>query len=384
MKSRVLLFYPYFPTYRRGILNSLADSEAARVTIVAGTKGRASIDVLTSHEVPGLQETRTWRLGPVSWHPEAVRRALGSEFDAVVMSPATLSASVWAVLIIRRLRRQNTYLWGQCGEPGARNLKRWVQEIMNRCASGLLVYANSARDAACELGTNRTKVAVVGNAVEHHVSIDTLTTEEVKRLADNRGIGVEPTGKPIHLLYIGRVTPGKKLERLVAAIRLLRERGHEVSASIVGGGSSLPELTDLVQSSGMPIDTPGPLYTDDELSLYFEKATVAVAPHSIGLLALDAIRHAVPVVYPINPVNGPEFEALTLGTNAICFENLTAEGLADAVEHWLALAPRISKKDFEAATREAVRNWTPERVAARILKRVTESLPTGPRENENT
>jgi glycosyltransferase involved in cell wall biosynthesis len=133
-------------------------------------------------------------------------------------------------------------------------------------------------------------------------------------------------------------------------------------------------VTELIKESGLQIDTPGPLYKDEELAPYFEKATVAVAPHSIGLLALDAIRHGVPVVYPINPVNGPEFESLTLGTNAISFSDLTAEGLADAVEQWLALAPQIDQDEFEAETREAVKDWTPEQVADRIIEGISSSL----------
>ena len=373
MSEKVLIFYPFFPSYRKGILESLTGTQNVKVDIMAGTKGRASIDALSTSDVPQLQETSTLRFGPVSLHPRAIKRALSAEYDVVVTAPATLSLSVWTILAARRLLGKSTFLWGQCGEPGARGPKRRAQEALNRLATGLLVYAHKAKAAACELGTSPDKVKVVGNAVEHTSGIETMSAAQVKALAKSRGVGAEPRRTALHLLYVGRITGRKRLDRLIDAVHVLHRRGHAVTASIVGGGTNLEEIREQAAASGLPIEVPGPVYEDEMLAPYFSKATVAVAPDAIGLLAIDSLRHAVPVVFPINPVNGPEFEALSLNINAVSFETLTPEGLADAVEGWLEIAPTINLDEFESVTRDAVNSWKPDKVADRILASI---LPT--------
>lgn len=376
MSPRALVFYPYFPIYRRRILTELRQLTEARIQIAAGTTGRASITPLTPNELPELSALREVRIGPLSFHPEILRQPTLKQFDAVVVAPATLSLSVWAILIARRISRRSTLLWGQCGRPGERGIKRIAQEAMNRLASRLLVYGDMEKRSACELGTLPEKVDVVRNAADHNPRIHDLSSEQFVQLANARGLGqIRSKNDPINLLYIGRVTPGKKLERLIECIEMLRRRGYLATATIVGDGTALDQLKSIAEPKRLPIDFPGGLHTDDELQPFLDKATVIVAPNSIGLLAIDALNNGIPVIYPNSSgKNGPEQEALSPGINSVEFYDLSGTGLANAVEHWLNIAPTIDTATFEAEARSSASKWSPQAVALKIGNAVLASL----------
>src|SRR5699024_492229 len=112
-----------------------------------------------------------------------------------------------------------------------------------------------------------------------------------------------------------------------------------------------------------------------ELQPFLDNATVIVAPNSIGLLAIDALNNGIPVIYPNSSgENGPEQEALSVGINSVEFSDLSGPGLANAVEHWLNIAPSIDTATFEAEARSSARKWSPQAVARKIGNAVLESL----------
>ncbi|WP_166786038.1 glycosyltransferase family 4 protein [Cryobacterium lyxosi] len=369
--QEVLVFYPFFPTYRRSILETLAQRTDIKFNFAAGVQGRAEIQSLSVDDFPHLHQLRTRKLGQVSLNPGAVRIALCSKYDTVILAPATLSVSVWCILILRRLNSRNTYLWGQCGKPGATGLKRRTQEVMNRLATGLLVYGESERNGATSHGTPATKVQIVNNAVEHEGSVSQLGPTEFDATSSRRGIGNDAPNLPISIAFVGRITPQKRLDALVDAVQLLSQKYPLITATIVGDGTALPALRQRVKTGKLPVQFLGAIHDSERLRQVFESATIVVAPSEIGLLAVDAMLHGVPVLYGDNPLkNGPEVEALTLGVNAATFTPGDPRSIADAVEMWISRAPHIKPATYREAAITALRTWSPESVALNIAAAV--------------
>lgn len=370
--QEVLVYYPFFPTYRRGILEALSQRSDIKFDFAAGVRGRAGIKSLSVRDYPPLRELRTRRLGEISTNPGVIRLALDSKYGAVILAPATLSLSVWSVLVLRRLKARRTYLWGQCGKPGAKGLKRLAQEVMNRLATGLLVYGESEREGATSRGTDATKVRIVNNAVEHEGTVDQLSPAEFNAASLRRGIGSIAPVLDITIAYVGRVSPQKRVDALVDAVQLLQEDYPHLKATIVGDGTALPGLRQRVRAERLPIELLGALHDSGGLSQVLESATLVVAPSEIGLLAVDALLHGVPVLYGDNPLNnGPEVEALTLGVNAATFAPGDARAIADAVAAWIARTPHIDPDIYREATIGALDRWSPESVASNIAAAVS-------------
>lgn len=363
--SRVLIYYFGFPHYREEILKSLQLRSDVDAVLLSGTASKASIATLSETELPDMKVVPTVKLGNATWDRGAFWQGLSRRWDAVILGPATTSLSTWAILAVRRLLRRHTYLWGQCGRPGDKSLKRLVQEIMNRLASGLLVYGHAEASAATELGMNPSKVHVVNNATQSNTSmLSSAESATVLAHAQEMARQALRSGE-LRLAYVGRLVSAKRPEVLLQAARKLREEFPRLIVDIVGGGKEAERLhreypEDFIRFRGW-------LYPGLERDAVFTNATLIVSPYHMGLLAIDALRFGVPVLVPDNEKNASEVEALTLDVNSLAFRAGDPDALVDAVRRWLNLAPQIGSEQFNEARTRALSIWSPEAVAQRII-----------------
>jgi glycosyltransferase involved in cell wall biosynthesis len=366
--TKVLAYYFAFPHYRKEILKELKKRANDDIVIAGGTVGRDGIAPLTTRDIDFLTELESVKIGPFSWQKSITRRALSREFGVVVLGPATLSLNTWVILIGRRLLRRQSYLWGQCGGKDERTVKRYVQEVMNRLANGLLVYGQVEAAAATDLGTSSTKVYVVHNAT--HLNdryITTRISEEVfTRLQQRTKEAI--VDRRLVLTFVGRLVEGKRLPVLLEAARQLRPRYEHLRVNVIGGGTSEEQLK--AEYPDQFIEYLGWIYDNDKLNEILKDSTLITSPFHMGLLAVDALRVGVPVLVPDNPVNGSEIECLTEGINSIRFAPGDSDAIVHAVNLWLKLSPHITESEYSHARDSALRTWSPDEVALRILKSI--------------
>lgn len=366
-KPKLLVYYFSFPHYRRAILMELANMAEVEIDLYSGVVGRGGVKPLTRADIGELRLLESLVLGNFTYEREIVRRAVSSEYDAVVVAPALSSLSTWAIVALRFVLRRNTYLWGDCG-----HLDGWIrprlQEIMNRMSTGLLVYGRASAKGAKRFGTPADKIKIVGNAFESNA--DRWGAEDsvgAYRLMKERARLATEDGR-IVLVHAGRLTRDKCPEVLLNALTPLRRRYSDVRLHILGDGPLLDRLvahenSDLVEFHGAVYDQ---VTRDDLLS----KATLVVAPYVMGLLAVDALRAGVPVLYPDNPLSGSEVEALTVGVNSVAFEPGNPRAVARAVDEWIALSGKVQESAFVEARQHALKGWDPSTVANAILREV--------------
>lgn len=366
----VLLYYFGFPHYRREILIELRKKIGSRLDIVSGTSTRSSVATLSPAELSDLKLVPTVRLGPFTWDKNVVTQAVDKRTGTVILGPATTSLSTWCILIARRLLRRPTYLWGQCGRPGDRSIKRLLQEAMNILATGLLVYGESEARAAQELGRPIRKIHVVYNATESNEDALTRSTEDlvIQRLRQSVARAVDDDD--IRLLYIGRLVPFKRIDSLLDAARLLSQRHRRVSVDVVGGGDDIDRLSTKYPDANFTFH--GWIYSGEQRDELLNRASAVVSPWHIGLLAIDALRAGVPVLFPDNPMNASEVESLTPGVNSLSFTAGDPESLAKTVDDWIRMSQTIDPTQFLDVRSKSLGIWTPEHVATRIAEVISE------------
>ncbi|MBD8031026.1 glycosyltransferase [Corynebacterium gallinarum] len=363
---KTLFYYFAFPHYRREILEELnAQSDGASV-FASGKEAKANIKVLTSSELNFITDLKTTKLGPFTWQHNILKRALSSEFDSVVLGPATTSIPTLLIVFGRRISGQRTYLWGQNGRVGERGIKRYIQEVLNRSVSGLLVYGNSEAAAAGELGTNAKKIHIVNNATH---SNDSFLTEQFSEDAflrlKQRTREAAESGK-MTLTYVGRLNKSKKIDTLLVAARELHEQFPNLIVQIIGGGDAESDLKE--QFNEPYFQFLGWIYEQEELYSVIKQSTLMVSPFHQGLMAIDSLRMGVPVLVPDNPHNGSEVEALTEHVNSLRFTPGSSSAISSAVRNWIEIAPTISGEDYKNARISALEVWSPKTVASKILE----------------
>lgn len=367
--AQALVYYFAFPHYRRSILSALRSESEPTFDLIAGRRSRESIEALTEADVNGLKIVPTFRAGPISWDRGVVRQASGPHYQVVVLGPATLSLSTWAILVLRRLRGRRTFLWGQCGRFGDRSFKRRVQEIMNRLATGLLVYGENEAVAATQLGLSMSRVSVVNNATHSNADVLRLEDNDAQLRRAQEAAERAKAGGAVRLLFVGRLNADKKLDVLLRAARTLREEYPDLSVDLIGDGDARETLRgefahDWIRFHGWVYDT-------EVLQRFFHEATFVCSPYHMGLLAIDSLRAGTPVLVPDNPMNGSEVEALTSHVNAIRFEAGSERGIVAAVDEWFRVVPLLDTQVYRGARTVALNKWDPEGVASAIVKAVT-------------
>lgn len=168
-------------------------------------------------------------------------------------------------------------------------------------------------------------------------------------------------GRPVRLLFCGRIRAYKGLPLLRAAYAELRASGHDVKLTVAGSGEGMPDfagLPDVVARSGW--------LTPAEIDELFENADVLVLPYSAasqsGVVTI-AQAHGVPIV--VTPVGGLP-EQVQGGAHGAVAHAVDSSAVAEAVAGLLGAPER-----YAAASRSALEHargagsWA---VAARLAE----------------
>lgn len=106
----------------------------------------------------------------------------------------------------------------------------------------------------------------------------------------------------LNLLFVGRNQPRKKLERLIR----LAQVNKDINIRLIGPNmEQLIISNDLIQARRVAIY---PAMRGEELNEHFDWAHLVVNPGHLGLLVLNASRHAKPIVVDSSSTHAPEVE----------------------------------------------------------------------------
>jgi glycosyltransferase involved in cell wall biosynthesis len=140
------------------------------------------------------------------------------------------------------------------------------------------------------------------------------------------------------LLFIGRLTPRKKLEELILAVSLLHRMGTKVNLLIIGDGIEKLKLTRLVNQNGLEkfVVFFGECYDEAELAPLIALSDLCVSPGDVGLTAIHSLSFGTPVITHNDPIEQmPEFEAIVPGYNGMLFNRGSVDSLADTIFEWI-------------------------------------------------
>lgn len=165
-----------------------------------------------------------------------------------------------------------------------------------------------------------------------------------------------PRGRPLKILFSGRIRRYKGLDILLDSLRLLEERGVFFQVTVAGSGDLGPYADALKQHP--KIELINRWISDQELCEILADHDVMAMPYieaSQSAVALDAQWAAMPVV--ATPVGGLT-EQLTQGVDALFGKEASAIAFADALEQLLgdpALFATLSRGSHDSFQRVSLR-----------------------------
>lgn len=295
--------------------------------------------------------------GPLYWQKGVIELLKSPDYDSFLMLGELFNLSTWTALLLRPIiaRKKKIYLWthGWYGREGF--IKKWLKRIFFSLPTGTFVYGNYAKKIAISQGNNGDKLFVIHNSLNH--------TRQVKLREKLKESGIYVThfrNKNKNIIFIGRLTPVKKLDMLIDAIKLLAEAGEKYNLILVGDGPERTRLEAKAMKAGIPIWFYGECYDEQTNAELIINADLCVAPGNVGLTAMHSLVFGTPVITHGNFANQmPEFEAIKPKVTGDFFEENSVMSLASSISSWFK-----DNKDRnmirEKCQAEIDNYWTPE------------------------
>lgn len=164
-----------------------------------------------------------------------------------------------------------------------------------RKVDGVVGISQSSMRSLASVFTEKTPRTVISNAVDPEALRPVVARGEIRALAGT------PDAAPV-AIFVGSLTPEKRVDRLIAALGRVREGGHDLRLWIVGEGPLRGKLEEQVRHGNMEPavhffgtrdDVASCLAAADLLALTSETEGVPAAVLEAGLLGLPVVATRV-------------------------------------------------------------------------------------------
>jgi glycosyltransferase involved in cell wall biosynthesis len=220
-------------------------------------------------------------------------------YDAVIKGIAGRASIILSFLTCKLLRIPFVLYSGLWGKVNTRfhKLAFPVVRFIYRHSDSHIVYGNHVRDFLVSQGVKEDSIFIARNSVDNETYSRAITEKEY---IDAKSAF---PGKPIRLLYVGRLTPDKGLTYLIQS--LAEPVAHDTGLLIIGTGEELEAIKSQCESAGVAdrVRFIGHVVTN-ELPPYYAAASALVLPSILtdrfrepwGLVINEAFNQGCPVI----------------------------------------------------------------------------------------
>ena len=261
-------------------------------------------------------------------------------------------------LLIKIQPNKRLVFWGH-GATGKEGKLRFLLSIyMLWCCDKFMTYGNYARNILINKGIDENKLITIYNSLDYD-----------KQLGVRQGLVVSNIYKNhfgndnLNLIFIGRLTPQKKLSQVLEAINLLKSRGTNVNMTFIGTGDMQQDLELIVQKYDISsnVNFYGACYDEAIIADHLYNADLCVSPGNIGLTAMHSLMYGCPAITHSDfKWQMPEFEAITEGVTGSFFEKDSVQSLASKIENWMEYAKNNREQIRRECFKEIDSRWNPQ------------------------
>lgn len=308
-----------------------------------------------------VKETHTKQLLKGWYYQQGVVPLLNKDYDSYILLGETRSLSTWLFCVGARLfhPKKRVFFWSHGWYGKESSVERLIKKALFKLPNGgTFLYGNYARKLMIKEGFDPDKLFVIHNSLAYDEQIATRKQMKAKPVYQEHFNNNFP-----NLFFVGRLTPVKKLDMILRAMAMLKERGQNYNMTFVGGGEKKDELEKLSRQFGLEeyVWFFGPCYDEKVLGEMIYNADLCVSPGNVGLTAMHTMVFGTPVLtHDDFPHQMPEFEAIQEGKTGTFFKYGDVADLADKISSWFAKMGNQREEVREACMNEIDVNWTPQ------------------------
>jgi glycosyltransferase involved in cell wall biosynthesis len=373
-KSRVAIVYPFFPHYRCGFINELRNSERFDYEFYGDPV--ATDPTIRPYNITGqsFRKTLTLRLGKsIIWQTGLLRLALDPDVSCIIYLANPRFLTTWLSALLARLSGKRILFWAHGWTHLDSRLRASCKRLFFGLSDGLLLYGHYARARGVAAGFEPSRLYVIYNSLDYSKQSEVRNGISPALIDELRQSMFPGSAAPI-AVHVGRLTSGTRLDLLLQAQRLLRERGHEVNVAIMGDGVLANSLKNYAKENRLPVAFLAECYDETQLGLLFRSAAVCVAPGKVGLTAMHSLAYGTPVItHSCREKQMPEFEAVLPGRTGSLFEDGDVESLAECILTWTT--PRKDLVEVRNHCIDVILEWYNPARQRRVLEGAILGLP---------
>lgn len=310
---------------------------------------------ILSHPV---HEMNKRKFGPFVYQ-RGVPSLICKKYSHYLILPDTRSLSSWLFLIMSLFfRKKRVFIWTHGWYGKETKIERILKKIMFHLPNGgIFCYGNYAKSLMIEEGFNPKKIYTIHNSLYYDKQL------EIRNNLRNTSIYRDHYNNDNkNLFFVGRLTAIKKLDQILKAIVICRDRGSEYNVTFIGDGEKKEELESLTKRLGIEKQVwfYGPCYDETELSLLIYNADLCVAPGNIGLTAMHSMVFGTPcITHDDFSYQMPEFEAIRNGVTGTFFKRDNVDNLALQIDRWFKDNGQKRDEVRKACMKEIDEEWNP-------------------------
>lgn len=274
------------------------------------------------------------------------------EPDVVVITPTPRMLSNYVLIKYCKKKGVPVIGWGMGEMPNRAGFKRELHANIQRTLVGQLdgvaCYSSTAKSYYQSLGV--TSLTVAHNSIDTDKAIEDLdivkSYDGVKLSEIIEALGVDMLKR--RLLYLGRIIPAKRLDKLVESLANV----ENVQLIVVGDGTEVyvENIRSLAQNNNVDILFVGHK-SGVELAEVMHLAEIFVLPSLGGLAINHAMSFGLPCI--VSQGDGTERDLVTHGVNGYIFES---ENFDDLRQVLLKALQQDSFEEMAAASHSVIKN----------------------------
>lgn len=315
-------------------------------------------------------ETHTKRLlGGWYWQPGVVR-LLRQPYTHYILLGESRSLSTWLFCILAKAfyRKKKVYFWSHGWYGKESKIESFLKRILFKLPNGgVFLYGNYARNLMIKEGFNSDKLFTIHNSLAYEQQLQIRSMLKVDSVYHDHF-----QNSFCNLLFVGRLTPVKKLDQILYAMSECGKRGNNYNITFIGGGEKQDELQELAKELNLSNQVwfYGSCYDERLLGQLIFNADLCVAPGNIGLTAMHAMVFGTPcLTHNDFKWQMPEFEAIKEGITGAFFKRDDISSLSKSIDGWFEEHALQREQVRVACMKEIDTQWTPQ-FQIEVIKKV--------------
>lgn len=362
----VAIVYPYFAHYRLPVLQELMKSSEINYTLISDSDSGFDVKTINPElakkniEDGGLRwkfVINKWFLpNTLLWQRGLLSLLKRNDFDSVIFLGNAYYLSTWAAMIYLKSKGKKIFLWTHGVTDDKKNFKWFFRKSFYSLGNGLLLYEKNAKNVMIKNGFPENKLHVIYNSLDYGQQLKYRSHIDSELIQRTKKELFENDSLP-YIVFVGRLTPQKKLNMIVEAIKLLYENNIKVNTLFVGKGDAKDELVNLVNHYGLQhyFNFYGPCFEEEKLSRLIGSADICVSPGNVGLTAMTALGYGTPVIsHDDFNHQMPEYQAIEPNINGDLFQRGSIKDLAEKISNWLSTKGELPREDIQKKCYEVI------------------------------